>query len=55
VVDSSGVNDAPLVKIALFLLLERLFHGDYLGPKERDDLELWQSLLTAAVKEQEQS
>lgn len=55
VVDSSGVNDAPLVKIALFLLLEKLFHGDYLGPKERDDLALWQSLLTAAVKEQEQS
>jgi hypothetical protein len=45
-------NDAPLVKLLLFLLVENLFHGSYLGPKDRDNLELWQTLLTAAIHEQ---
>jgi hypothetical protein len=50
--DNRGtLNDAALVKILLFLLAENLFHGAYLGPKDKDDLELWQTLLTAAVKE----
>lgn len=45
-------NDAPLVKVLIFLLVENLFHGSYWGPKDRDNVELWQSLLTAAVREQ---
>ncbi len=45
-------NDAPLVKTLLFLLVEKLFHGSYWGPKDRDNLELWQSLLTAAAQEE---
>ena len=46
-------NDAPLVKALLFLLVETLFHGSWWGPKGRDNLELWQTLLTAAVREQQ--
>ncbi len=46
------LNDAPLVKTLLFLLVETLFHGSWWGPKDRDNLELWQTLLTAAVKEE---
>jgi hypothetical protein len=46
-------NDAPLVKTMLFLLVESMFHGAWLGPKERDNLDLWQTLLTAAAKEQQ--
>jgi len=45
-------NDAPLVKVLLFLLVENLFHGSYWGTKDRDNVQLWQALLTAAVKEQ---
>lgn len=50
-----ALNDAPLIKTMLFLLVEQLFHGSYLGPKDKDDLELWQVLLTAAAKEEAES
>jgi hypothetical protein len=46
----ANFNDAPLVKTMLFLLVEKLFHGSYWGPKDKDNLELWQTLLTAAAK-----
>lgn len=45
-------NDAPLVKTLLFLLTENLFHGAWLGPKDKDNLELWQTVMTAAAKEE---
>lgn len=45
-------NDAPLLKALLFLLVENLFHGSQLGPKDRDNLALWQALLTAAAREE---
>lgn len=45
-------NDAPLVKTLLFLLVENLFHGSYWGPKDKDNLDVWQSLLTAAAQEE---
>jgi len=46
----AAFNDAPLVKVLLFLLTENLFHGSWWGPKDKDNLELWQTLLTSAVK-----
>lgn len=46
------LNDAPLVKALLFLLVENLFHGSHFGPKDKDNLELWQTLLTAAAREE---
>ena len=48
----SEFNDAALVKTLLFLLVETLFHGSHWGPKDKDNLELWQTLLTAAAKEE---
>ena len=48
----ASFNDAPLLKTLLFLLVENLFHGAHWGPKDKDNLELWRSLLTAAAEEE---
>lgn len=45
-----SVNDAPLLKALLFLLTENLFGGEYLGPRDKDNLALYQQILTAAAK-----
>ncbi|MFC6538068.1 hypothetical protein ACFQES_14945 [Nonomuraea salmonea] len=45
-----GLNDAPLVKALLYLQFEEMFQGERLGPKDKDNLELWQEILTAAAK-----
>ncbi|MDQ1438212.1 MAG: hypothetical protein QOK43_1841 [Acidimicrobiaceae bacterium] len=47
-----SLNDAPVVKALLYLLVEDLFRGAYLGAKDRDNVELWRSVLTAAAKEE---
>jgi hypothetical protein len=47
-----SLNDTPLVKTLVFLLVENLFHGSYLGSKDKDNLDLWQSLLTTAAREE---
>ncbi len=47
---NSGLNDAPLVKTLLYLLVENLFHGAFLGAKDRDNIELWSAILGAAAK-----
>ena len=52
---ASSLNDAPVVKAMLYLLVERMFTGTYLGPKEKDDLALWQSILTSAAEAQTES
>jgi hypothetical protein len=44
-----SVNDAPLLKSLLYLLMEDIFKGEYLGPRDKDNIELWQQVLTAAV------
>jgi hypothetical protein len=44
------LNDSPLVKALLYLLVEQLFAGSYLGPKDKDDIALYQAILTAAAK-----
>jgi len=46
----TSLNDAPLVKALIYLLMEDLFRGSYLGPKDKDNVELWQSILTEAAK-----
>lgn len=48
----ASLNDAPLLKALLFLLLNNLFEGEYLGVKEKDNVKLWDAILTAAVKVQ---
>lgn len=46
----SSLNDAPLVKALIYLLAEQSFHGAFLGAKRKDDLAIWQSILTAAAR-----
>ena len=51
--DKDGsLNDAPLVKTLLYLLVENLFHGQHLGARDKDNLELWSELLTRAADEE---
>ncbi|MEV6231043.1 ATP-binding protein [Saccharopolyspora shandongensis] len=45
-----GLNDAPILKATLYLLVEEVFQGEYLGPRDKDNIRLWQEVLTAAAK-----
>lgn len=47
-----GLNDAPLVKALLYLLMEDVFQGEYLGAKDKDNIALWQEVLTVAARSQ---
>lgn len=47
-----GMNDAPLIKSLVYLLTRDVFSGQYLGRKDRDNVELWQTVLGAAAKAQ---
>jgi hypothetical protein len=44
-----SLNDLAMLKALLYLLIEDIFHGQYLGPRDKDNLELWQSILTSAA------
>lgn len=46
---ASGENDAPVVKVLVFLLAQDLFAGARLGPKERDEIEVWNHVLRVAA------
>lgn len=48
------LNDAPLVKALVYLLAQELFQGAHLGPRDKDNIGIWQAILTAAVKVQEE-
>ena len=45
-----GLNDAPLLKALLFLLTENVFQGAHLGARDKDNIELWQDILTVAAR-----
>jgi hypothetical protein len=45
-----GLNDLPVLKALLFLLTENIFAGQNLGPRDKDNLEAWQSIMTVAAK-----
>ncbi|WP_424183987.1 ATP-binding protein [Actinokineospora sp. G85] len=47
---NSGLNDLPLLKSLIYLLVENVFRGSHLGPRDKDNIELWQTILTAAVQ-----
>lgn len=51
---SSGdqTDETPVIKALLYLLMETVFQGERLGPKDKDDIALWQGVLTAAAKRQ---
>ncbi|MFI9382228.1 ATP-binding protein [Kutzneria sp. NPDC052558] len=45
-----GLNDLPMIKTLLYLVVENVFQGEWLGVRDRDNIELWQELLTVAAK-----
>jgi len=45
-----GMNDAPLVKALLFLLYEDIFRGTAFGARDKDNVSIWLSILTAAAE-----
>jgi len=47
--DHGSLNDAPLLKALLYLLTQEVFKGSYLGPRDKDCIDLWQQVLTAAA------
>lgn len=49
-----GLNDLPLLKSLLYLLVANVFEGDYLGPRDKDNVDLWQTILTTAVQAERQ-
>jgi hypothetical protein len=48
-----SVNDAPLLKALLYLLIEDVFKGEFLGVRDKDNIELWQEILTAAARSEQ--
>jgi hypothetical protein len=49
-----GLNDLPLVKSLLYLLVANVFEGNHLGPRDKDNIDLWQTILTTAVRAERQ-
>lgn len=45
-----SLNDAPVLKGLLYLLTQEVFKGSYLGPRDKDSIDLWQQVLTAAAR-----
>ncbi|MEQ9435654.1 MAG: ATP-binding protein [Hyphomonas sp.] len=48
--ERGSLNDAPVIKALLYLLIEGTMRGDYFGPRDRDNLLIWQAVLTAAAE-----
>jgi len=46
----ASLNDAPLLKAAMYLLLNDLFRGERFGAKQKDNVMLWGAILAAAAK-----
>lgn len=47
-----GLNDLPIIKALMFLLTENIFAGQNMGPRDKDNLEVWQAILIAAAREE---
>lgn len=45
-----SLNDAPVVKALVYLLTHHVMEGQYLGAKDKDNIALWKSVLSAAVR-----
>lgn len=45
-----GLNDVPMVKSLLYLTVHELFQRERIGPRDKDNLQLWQSVLLAAAR-----
>ncbi|MGW2415923.1 ATP-binding protein [Streptomyces tubercidicus] len=44
------LNDAPVIKSLMYLLLHKIFEYERTGAKQKDNLQLWQSILIAAAR-----
>lgn len=44
------LNDAPVLKSLMYLLLHQVFEKEYSGRREKDNLQLWQSVLLSAAR-----
>lgn len=51
-VDGGDNEDAPLLKTLLTILYSRYFEGSYLGSREKAELQAWDQLLTASIREE---
>ena len=47
--ERGSLNDAPVLKSLLYLLTHHVFEGQHLGVKDKDEIELWKSVLGAAA------
>ncbi|MFF4348847.1 ATP-binding protein [Streptomyces sp. NPDC001530] len=45
-----GLNDAPMLKSLMYVLLHQVFEKEYSGSREKDNLQLWQSILVSAAR-----
>lgn len=45
-----SLNDAPMVKSLLYLLVHQLFESEFLGSRAKDNLQLWQAVLLSAAR-----
>ncbi|MFE3799786.1 ATP-binding protein [Nocardia tengchongensis] len=45
-----GLNDAPMIKSMLYLMVNEVFQRERIGPRDKDNLQLWQSVLVAAAR-----
>ncbi|MDO3704073.1 ATP-binding protein [Micromonospora sp. C28SCA-DRY-2] len=45
-----GGNDLPVLKALLFLLVGNVFEGAHFGARDKDNMDIWQEILTAAAK-----
>lgn len=52
--DGGSMNDAPVLKSLLYLLTHHVFEGQHLGPRDKDEILVWNSVLMAAVTAEEQ-
>ena len=46
---AGSLNDLPVMKALLYLLFEDVFTSEYLGPRDKDNIEMWQAILKRAA------
>ncbi|HWO47378.1 MAG TPA: ATP-binding protein, partial [Solirubrobacterales bacterium] len=49
---NGSLNDLPVLKSLLYLLMEDIYSGQNLGPRDKDNVEIWQAILTTAAEEE---
>ena len=47
---TGSLNDAPMVKSLIYLLMQDAFRHERMGSRLKDNIELWQSVLVAAAR-----